>query len=338
MDNLLAKRDKLTKNQKRQVAKNREKVHLSEQPEHLSPLKNGMIIGRFGNQADVLDLELNQINRCFLRQHLGAPVPGDNVSFRIDTTTNEKTKGIIESIKERTSLLERPSQHKGIKPIVANVNLIFVVVAPLPDFSSILLDRYLIATRNANIETVIVVNKSDLIEEMQQQKIEELLKPYADIGYSIVKISSISNSGKKDFLKFSKGKSSILVGQSGVGKSSIINWLFPNEELAVQSISSNSRLGQHTTTASRIYQFKENLNSYLVDSPGIREFGLWHLNSGQIALGYREFENYLGTCKFRDCQHTNEPGCKIIDAVNNHKIDKKRWHNYVKIINNNDAP
>ncbi len=350
LDNPLVKRDKLTKKQKRQVATNRGKVNQLSKTANLGNLKNGLIIGRFGNQADVLDISDEKSYRCFLRQHLGAPVPGDRVSFRLELPQESKTepnsvinsvqkvKGVIESIDKRNSLLERPSRHKGLKPIVANVNLIFVVVAPLPDFSSVLLDRYLIATKNANIETVIVINKSDLKDEIHEQKIEESLEIYSKIGYPIIKISSIENLGKAELLEYAKGKSSILVGQSGVGKSSIINWLFPSENLAVQSISTNSRLGQHTTTASRIYQFKGNKKSYLVDSPGIREYGLWHLNFEQIASGYIEFENYIGTCKFRDCQHINEPGCKIIKAVKENIIAKPRWDNYVKIINNNEAP
>jgi len=340
----LAKRDKLTKNQIRQVAKNRGKVKQLGKTATLGELKKGLIIGRFGNQADVLDIDNQTTYRCFLRQHLGAPVSGDRVSFRLqiiqeqepesspETIQPSKTKGVIESIEERETLLERPSRHKGLKPIVANVNMIFVVVAPLPDFSSVLLDRYLIATKNANIETVIVINKCDLKDEIREQQIEEILKTYSKIGYPIIKISAVANLGESELLKYAKGKSSILVGQSGVGKSSIINWLFPNEDLAVQSISTNSRLGQHTTTASRIYQFKENNESYLVDSPGIREFGLWHLNVEQISLGYIEFRVYIGTCKFRDCQHRNEPGCEIINAVKEKFIAKERWDNYIKII------
>ena len=221
----MAKRDKLTKNQKRQVAKNRNSANLLALSGEQSHSKEGLIIGRFGNQADVLDIIENRIHRCFLRQHLGAPVPGDNVLFHTELNSNENPKGVIESIKERETLLERPSQHKGIKPIVANVNLIFVVVAPLPEFSSVLLDRYLVATNNANIETVIVVNKSDLKSELVRQNIDAILACYAEIGYPIINISANSNKGKDGFLGFAKDKASILVGQSGVGKSSIINLL-----------------------------------------------------------------------------------------------------------------
>jgi ribosome biogenesis GTPase len=350
LDTPLAKRDKLTEKQIRQVAKNRKQVKQLSKTANLGELKNGLIIGRFGNQADVLEIANEKIFRCFLRQHLGAPVPGDRVSFRLEipqeqnsespksTNFTSKEKGVIESIEERETLLERPSRHKGVKPIVANVNMIFVVVAPLPDFSSILLDRYLVATKNANIETVIVINKCDLKDEIFQQLIEEKLKVYSKIGYPIIKVSAVLNLGKNELLDYAKDKSSILVGQSGVGKSSIINWLFPNEQLAVKEISSNSRLGQHTTTASRIYQFKENSKSYLIDSPGIREYGLWHLSNEQVASGYIEFEKYIGSCKFRDCQHTNEPGCEIILAVKEKKIEDARWKNYVKIINNNEMP
>jgi len=129
---------------------------------------------------------------------------------------------------------------------------------------------------------------------------------------------------------------SILVGQSGVGKSSIINQLFPNQNMLVNVVSENSRLGQHTTTASKLFLFdSEELdkpNGFIIDSPGIREFGLWHMDQKTIADGFIEFSNYIGSCKFRDCQHVNEPGCEIIKAVGEDKIHKQRWSNYCKII------
>ncbi|MGB0495023.1 MAG: small ribosomal subunit biogenesis GTPase RsgA [Kangiellaceae bacterium] len=351
----MAKRDKLTKRQKRQVVKNRENVNPLNDTSNLGKSKTGLVIARFGDQVDVLDKDYGSIYRCFLRQHLGAPVPGDRVSFRLEKASQDDiqpsqekeqlpshdpstTKGVVESVDDRFSLLQRPSPHKGLKPIVANVNMIFVVVAPLPDFSSILLDRYLIAIKNANIDCVIVVNKSDMTDEINKQQIDDVLIKYTNVGYPVVKISTISNSGKKEFINYAQNKSSILVGQSGVGKSSIINWLFPTENLSVQAVSTNSRLGQHTTTSSRIYKFEQSSESYLVDSPGIREFGLWNLNTEEISSGYVEFEDYLGTCKFRDCKHVNEPCCEIINAVKSGKIDESRWKNYVKIINNNQAP
>jgi len=333
----LVKRDKLTQRQKRQIAKNQHRKTSEEkslaQIGQLGTQKQGLMISRYGEQADVIDLQSNNVFRCFLRQNLGSPVPGDRLVYRLDPSN----KGIIESIEERKSLLQRPSPHQGLKPVVANIDQVFVLVAPLPDFSSVLLDRYLIAIENANIPISIVANKWDLQSEIEEQSIQEQLSIYHQLGYPIFKISTKNNIGKVDFIQAISGYSSILVGQSGVGKSSIINWLFPSESLATKMISDNSRLGQHTTTASQLFCLDKNNcdNGFIIDSPGIREFGLWHLDTHEIASGFREFKTYLGSCKYRNCQHTKEPGCEIIKALKNGLINEQRWLNYKKILTNN---
>jgi len=333
----LVKRDKLTKNQKRQIKKTQQKADSDNKPSRslgqLGERRAGRMVSRFGEQADVLDESNGKTYRCFLRQNLGSPVSGDFIEFRLDA----QQQGIIESIGKRHSLLQRPSPHQGLKPVVANINRVFILVAPLPDFSSILLDRYLVAIENSDIDIVILANKWDLSSEIEAQQIEQQLDLYTQLNYPIIKTSTQSQLGKVSLLANLKQRESILVGQSGVGKSSIINWLFPQQQLATKSVSDNSRLGQHTTTASQLFcldplDIKQGL---VVDSPGIREFGLWHLEPHQIAEGFREFRNYLGSCKYRDCQHDNEPGCEIIKAVKEGHINQLRWQNYRKIINNN---
>lgn len=333
----MAKRDKLTQKQKRQIVKTRQRKKTKQADlqllDELGDYRRGLMVSRFGEQADVLDLQSGETHRCFLRQNLGAPVPGDRLNFRLD---NNK-QGVIETLEPRTSILERPSPHQGIKPVVANINRIFVIVAPLPDFSSILLDRYLVAIKQTGIELVIIANKCDLEKEIESQSIDYQLEEYQKLGYPVLKVSTKLDIGRVELLQAIKGHSSILVGQSGVGKSSIINWLFPGVSLNTQVISENSRLGQHTTTASQLFCLQENdpENGFIIDSPGIREFGLWHLSTEAIASGYVEFEEYIGTCKFRDCKHVDEPGCEIIKAVKSEKISTPRWSNYKKIISNN---
>ena len=335
----MAKRDKLTQQQKRQIARTQKRKN-SEQKAlaklgHLGEQRQGLMVSRYGEEADVLDQQSGQTYRCFLRQHLGAPVPGDQITFRL--APNDQ--GVIESIEERHSLLQRPSPHQGLKPVVANINRVFVLVAPLPDFSAILLDRYLIAIENADIDITIVANKWDLSSEIEKQSIERQLSLYQKLGYPILKTSTKEDIGKSEFIQAATGHSSILVGQSGVGKSSLINWLFPSESLATKMISENSRLGQHTTTASQLFCLSEQSakNGFIIDSPGIREFGLWHLDINQIASGFREFRDFLGGCKYRDCKHTNEPGCALIEAVKKGSIFEQRWQNYQKILSNNQA-
>ncbi len=333
---LLAKRDKLTQKQKRQIVKTRERKKKKqldlEMLGELGDLRPGLLISRFGEQADVMELESGETHRCYLRQNLGAPVPGDRLQFRLDNNQ----QGVIETITERKTLLERPSFHQGLKPVVANVDRIFIIVAPLPDFSSVLLDRYIVAIEQTGIEFIIIANKCDLTDEYLAQNIDSQLAVYEKLGYRVIKVSTKQVESKSTLTEAMKNHSSILVGQSGVGKSSIINWLFPEVSLATQVISENSRLGQHTTTASQLFCLDQRKPEagFIIDSPGIREFGLWHLSDQAIAEGYSEFSSYLGTCKFRDCKHINEPGCEIIKAVKEGRIESQRWKNYSKIIAN----
>ena len=334
--NFLAKRDKLTHRQIRQVAQTqRERLKVERKLEQLGELSapiEGLLVSRFGEQADVIDLIERKKYRCYLRQNLGAPVPGDKVRFRLDP----HGQGVVEVIHERHSLLERPAQHQGLKPVVANIDKVFVVIAPLPDFSATLLDRYLVAISDANISVHIIANKWDLIEEIERQNIEQKLTVYQNLGFPITRVSSKTQQGIDEIVNAAQDQQSILVGQSGVGKSSIINQLFPDQYTQVNQVSENSRLGQHTTTASQLFLFSGH-KGFIIDSPGIREFGLQHLDNQTVAAGFVEFSPFLGVCKYRDCQHINEPGCAIIQAVNDGRISQLRWQNYCNIIRANDS-
>lgn len=327
----MAKRDKLTHRQKRQVAKQQQNRVSKRQHEpaldDLSEPFEGLLVSRYGEQADVYRLDNREKYRCYLRQNIGAPVTGDKVSFRI--ANNQQ--GIVEALLTRSSLLQRPSAHQGLKPVVANIDQVFVVIAPLPEFSATVLDRYLVAIRDANINATIVANKWELEAEVARQKIEAQLKIYQSLGYPLIKFSSVTQLGKDELLQAAVNHRSILVGQSGVGKSSIINQLFPQQSMLVNQVSENSGLGQHTTTASQLFLFEEH-QGFIVDSPGIREFGLWHMDKVTVASGFVEFDPYIGTCKYRDCQHVNEPGCAILQALGEKKISLQRWQNYCKII------
>jgi ribosome biogenesis GTPase len=260
-----------------------------------------------------------------LRQHLGSCVSGDHVVFRLDQQGN----GVVEAIKPRTSELTRPTPHAGIKTIVANVEQVFVVVAPLPDYSSLILDRYLVACELAQIPAHIVLNKTDLLDAQQQTYFEQQLNIYRSIGYLCFSANCTEGFGIDQLLPQMSGKRSILVGQSGVGKSSLINRLLPNVQAITGGVSENSRLGTHTTTASRLYFLPD--NGWIIDSPGVREFGLSHINPERLIDGFIELKPHAGECKFRNCRHLNEKGCAIITAANEGKITHQRLENYQKI-------
>ncbi len=324
----MAKRQKLSLRQKRRVASRNEKklaaTTTAIDDDSLGDIQSGIVISRYGEQVDVAN-EQRQVHRLYLRQNLGSCVSGDRVVFRLD----DQGHGVVEAIEPRQSELTRPTAHAGVKTIVANVEQIFIVVAPLPDYSSLILDRYLVACELANIPAHILLNKTDLLDQQQQKYFEQQLTIYKNIGYQCFTANCTQAIGLEQLLTEMKGKDNILVGQSGVGKSSLINQLLPDVEALTGAVSENSRLGTHTTTASRLYFLPE--DGWIIDSPGVREFGLSHIEPEQLIDGFIDLKPFAGGCKFRNCRHLNEKGCALAQASNEHKISQQRFENYQKI-------
>lgn len=296
----------------------------------LGPLEEGIVISRFGKQADVEDSKTLKIYRTFIRRTITSITTGDKVLYRVDTQHNDGNNGLIETLIPRTSLLSRPDFYDGLKPIVANVTKILIVSAKIPEFSTNILDRYLIACENAKIEPIIVINKIDLFTNDEKEELNKVLNVYKNLGYKYYIVSSKDNIGISELLDEIKNDTSVLVGQSGVGKSSLLNLLVPNAKALTNDVSDNSGLGQHTTTNTKLYHIND--TGIIIDSPGVREFGLWHLTNEEVTKCYREFQPFLGGCKFRDCKHLNDPGCAIVEAVKNGSIAEFRYNNYHKIL------
>lgn len=326
----MAKRQKLSLQQKRRVASSKQNklkqrsAAPSFDDDHLGPLQKGVVISRFGEQADVAD-DNKTVYRIYLRQNLGSCVSGDKVLFRL----NEQSQGVIEAIEPRTSELTRPTPYAGVKTIVANVDQIFVMVAPFPDYSSLILDRYLVACELAGITTHIMLNKTDLLDPEKQAFFDQQISLYQQLGYQVFSSSCKTGQGIEALKQQMAGKENIFVGQSGVGKSSLINQLLPDVTALTGQVSENSRLGTHTTTASRLYFLPD--SGFIIDSPGVREFGLSHIEPELIIQGFIELQPLQGDCKFRNCQHQNEKGCALIRAAEQGTISKQRLKNYQKI-------
>ena len=337
-DNPLSKR-KLTQNQKRRIQSNnekalhrhqrREKKEIEWQDDMLGESQDGIVVTRYSVHADVENAQ-GEIFRCNLRRTLSSLVVGDRVVWRQGNQQLQGVSGVIEAIKPRQNEIKRPDYYDGLKVIAANIDRIIIVSAVLPTLSLNIIDRYLVICETANIPAVIVVNKVDLLTDEARKEVEEQLKIYEKIGYQTMMISAMSGENMEKLTALFNNSTSILVGQSGVGKSSLINHILPEVNAHVGDISENSGLGQHTTTSSRLYHLNQGGN--LIDSPGIREFGLWHLEQDQITKGYREFQYFLGTCKFRDCKHLNDPGCALREAVEQGKIHSVRFDNYHRLI------
>lgn len=266
------------------------------------------------------------IYRCHFRPNLGHIVVGDLVIWRAD----KQNGGVIEAIKPRQSELSRPDSQGNLKPVAANIDRIFIVIATLPAPLEILIDRYLVEAERLEIEPVLVLNKCDLIDESSRGEIDRLLSIYRNIGYTVIEVSSYTQQGMNRLAVELNQHTSIFVGQSGVGKSSLIQTLLPEEQLKTGAVSTANLRGRHTTSTARLYHFTSGGN--LIDSPGIREFGLAHLNRKEVTDGFREFRPYVGLCHFRDCKHLHEPRCALLEAEENGDLHPSRLQSYRRIL------
>ena len=200
-----------------------------------------------------------------------------------------------------------------------------IVFASFPEVAPSLIDRYIVACADAEIPALLVLNKADLIKE--NDLILNLMKEYQALGYEVIQTQS--DGDLSELANRLAGETVAFVGQSGVGKSSLINAMVPDAAQKTNIISENSALGQHTTTSTRLIAFGE--GAALIDSPGIREFGLWHLNPDKVQRGFPEIENLLGHCQFRNCTHKHEKQCALRQAAANGEILQRRLDSYLRL-------
>jgi ribosome biogenesis GTPase len=263
--------------------------------------------------------------QCVTRGKKTNVAVGDVVKLQMTSAD----QGVIESIAERKTLLYRSDQYKS-KLLAANVTQIFIVVATEPGFADDLISRSLVAADAAGISAHIILNKTDVTASLA--KTRERLQPYAALGYPVHEVSAraLPEAACATLAPLLAGHSSILIGQSGMGKSSLINLLVPDADIATREISAALDTGKHTTTFTRLYQTGE--DTAIIDSPGFQEFGLYHLSEGMLERAFREFGPYLGGCKFYNCRHLIEPSCAVLAAVEAGKITRMRHTLYGQLL------
>ncbi|MGS0742659.1 ribosome small subunit-dependent GTPase A [Glaciimonas sp. GG7] len=266
---------------------------------------------------------------CVTRGKKSDVAVGDKVNLNM-TSQNQ---AVIESIGERRSLLYRSDQYKS-KLLAANVTQLFIVVATEPGFTDDLISRALVAAEAAGVQAHIILNKTDVTASLPRAR--ERLLPYANLGYPVHEVSATGMPEQTcaTMMPLLEGQSSILIGQSGMGKSSIINLIVTDADIATREISAALDTGKHTTTFTRLYEVHPGTNdeTYIIDSPGFQEFGLYQLSEGMLERAFREFEPFLGKCKFYNCHHLTEPSCAVLEALQTGKIAPMRHQLYKQLL------
>lgn len=251
----------------------------------------------------------------------------------IESQADTDNSAIIDEIHDRNNYINRQSpRHKHQHHIVA-ANLdqsILVATLKEPKTSQGFIDRFLVASEMYHVPAVIVFNKSDLYKNKEMEKYEQWKSMYENVGYKVLLVSAEKKEGIVELEEIMKNKTSLLSGHSGVGKSSLLNVIFPEINLKTQDVSGWSGKGQHTTTFAEMYDLPG--GGSIIDTPGMREFGLVDITKQEVSHYYPEMRDILTNCQFNNCLHVNEPGCAVKEAVMNGEINEDRYVSYVGIM------
>ena len=286
----------------------------------LGELQTGLVIAHFGHE--VLVEGSKQSQKCHLRANLEL-CTGDKVMWRAGPEL-----GVVESRDQRETEIQRPDIYGKLRTVAANVSQLLITIASEPEPHPNLIDRYLVAANIHKLKPRILINKCDLHGGDQ---LKELEFDYRKLGYHTLRVSAATGDGLADLRLALNENTSIFVGQSGVGKSSLIQSLLPDENIRIGELSAAEAKGRHTTTNSQLYHFPS--GGYCVDSPGIREFGLWHAKAKDVLAAFPEIAETAEECRFRDCSHESEPGCAVNLAVEEGRISEQRLFSYKTILN-----
>ncbi len=289
--------------------------------------QHGVVVARFGAQVIVEGSDGSHTGlrqRCHLRTHLAHLVAGDRVTWRPGAQ-----QGVVTADLPRTSVLERPDSRGILRAMAANIDRMVIVIAPQPQPFANLIDRYLVVAETAGITPLLLLNKADLLAG-PDDAVAHLLQRYRTLGYATLATCSHDGHGLDALREALCGHTAIITGQSGVGKSSLVNALLGSTAARVGALSDAAGKGRHTTSMAELFHLPG--GGSLIDSPGIREFGLGHIDARQLLAGFIEFRPYLGQCRFRDCSHTVEPDCAILAAGARGDITPERLASYRQLL------
>lgn len=320
---------KLNKQQERRVARQRvRRVRESDPalPIDKDSLRSAVVITNYGKRV-LIETDNAEMRDCAIRQHLGKLVAGDQVQWQADQETG---KGVIESLIERQSLLSRPGFRGEERMIAANITQIGIVCPVIPGVHPDMIDRYLVAAAQVSVPAFLILNKIDLIEEEEHwEALQDLFAIYREMAIPVVAASSVTEHGLDDLIQQLSDQSSVLVGASGAGKSSLIKALLPDLDIRVGALSEATGLGSHTTSNSILYHLPE--GGDLIDSPGVRQFSPAQCELDALERCYPDFAVFLGQCKFKNCTHTHEPHCAIQVAVEEGEIAETRLKSFLRL-------
>jgi ribosome biogenesis GTPase len=259
---------------------------------------------------------------------------GDWVLFELES---DGEKGIIKSIEDRENYIVRKATKlsKASHIIASNIDqLVLIVTTVMPRTPLGFIDRMLITAEAYHIPALLVFNKHDLVGDPDIERLAELMAIYDMAGYPFINTSAVSGKGMDEFKNALQDKTSLLSGQSGVGKSSLINYLEPGLNLKTKEISTYNEKGQHATTFAELIELS--FGAYIIDTPGIREFGLVHFDRQELSERFPEMRARMHDCKYHNCTHIHEPQCAVKDALEAGEIPVSRYENYLRIYHDDE--
>lgn len=296
------------------------------QPEAGQP---GLVIRGYGASAEVEDAAGGR-RHCSLRSKLGPLVSGDRVRWK----ATEEYQGVVVALSPRRNVLARADDRGRLRPVAANVTQLVIMIAPRltgagPQWDGDLIDHYLVAATLQEMQPLVLFNKSDVLDACAAESARALRDIYGALGYAAFNVSIKHRLGTPEIEAALRAHTSVVVGPSGSGKSSLVQALLPAEDVRVGEVT-HSGQGRHTTSAATLYHLCT--GGDLIDSPGVREFHLGHVSAQELARGFIEIQRHAPGCRFRDCRHLSEPGCAVALAASSGEVHPLRYASYKRIL------